>query len=116
MTKTSVVAAAVIATLAAIALTPPAAWADPDPHTPDGAANWCPGGQHPGYGGTRDCIGESFTDGTFYAETWHYGPSGPFAPGGWSGMIVCSRWMEGSIQPAVPDTGGCGGGPMFVHL
>jgi hypothetical protein len=105
-------AAAAIATVATAALTPPA-WADPDPHFPNGATNWCPAGQPPGYGGQRYCIGESFADGTFYAQTWSLGPSGPFGPGAWMGQASCSRWIEGSIQGARP---GCGGGPQFVQV
>lgn len=112
MAKTSVVAAAAIATAAAVAL-PPTAWADPDPHIPNGAADWCPGGQHGGYGGQKYCLGESFADGTFYAETWSLGPSGPFGPGAWTGSPYCSRWIEGSIQGA--GQGGCGGGPQWLN-
>jgi len=112
MTTTRVMAAAAIAAVATVALTPPA-WADPDPHIPNGAANWCPGGHHPGYGGQRYCLGASFADGTFYAETWHRGPSGPFGPGAWSGSAMCSIWIEGSIQGA--NAGGCGGGPQSVN-
>ncbi len=106
---------AVIAALAACAVAfgcAPAAIADPDPHLPDGAANWCPGGKRPGYGGQRHCLGQSFADGTFYEQTWSYGPSGFFAPGHWFGSAACSQWIEGSIQGAVPNTGACGGGPM----
>jgi hypothetical protein len=106
------VAAAAIATVATVALTP-SAWADPDPHIPGGAANWCPGGERPGQGGARYCLGESFTDGSFYAQTWSFGASGPFAPGAWHGSASCSQWIEGSIQGALP---GCGGGPQFLNL
>jgi hypothetical protein len=113
MTKTSVAVAAV--TVAAIALTPPV-WADPDPHIPNGGANWCPGGDHREQlsGGGRYCIGAPFADGTFYAQSWGHSPS-PFGPGYWSGGAHCSRWIEGTVQGAVPGTGACGGRPMDVN-
>jgi hypothetical protein len=91
---------------AALALTPPA-WADPDPHIPNGAADWCPGGQRPDNGGARYCLGAQFADGTFYAQTWSFGASGPFAPGAWHSSVMCSQWIEGSVQGAF--AGGCGG-------
>lgn len=105
---------ATIATTAAIALASPVL-ADPDPYIPDGNADWCPGGQHPGYGGVRYCLGESFADGSFYAQTWSLGPSGPFGPGAWHRGAICSVWVEGRIQGGLPGGGipGCGGGPRF---
>lgn len=106
--------AAALATVATLAASPPAS-ADSDPHIPDGAANWCPAGQRPGYGGQRYCLGASFADGTFYAQKWSYGPSGPFAPGGWTSGASCSEWIEGSIQGATPGRGSCGGGPIFLN-
>jgi hypothetical protein len=42
-----------------------------------------------------------FADGTFFAQTWSFGPSGPFAPGAWRSPSSCSRWIEGSIQGAL---------------
>ena len=107
MTKTSVIAAAAIAiaTVATATLTPPPAWADPDPHIPDGAANWCPGGQPAGYGGARYCLGASFADGSFYAQTWSLGPSGPFGPGAWHSGASCSVWVEGWIPGRVTRRG-----------
>ncbi|SLC30778.1 Uncharacterised protein [Mycobacteroides abscessus subsp. massiliense] len=106
---------ATIATAAAIALASPAL-ADPDPFVPDGNADWCPGGEHPGYGGVRYCLGESFADGSFYAQTWSLGPSGPFGPGAWRSGAMCSVWVEGRIQGGLPGGGlpGCDGRPRFV--
>jgi hypothetical protein len=105
MMKTSLVAA--IAIMGAVSIAPPAAWAEPDPHIPNGAADWCPGGERPRYGGGKYCLGIPFADNTFYSQTWSFGPSGPFAPGAWFGFAACSRWIEGSIQGALPS--GCGG-------
>ncbi|WP_133176999.1 hypothetical protein [Mycobacteroides abscessus] len=116
MTKTCVLvpAIATIAAAVSLVLTPPV-WADPDPHIPDGNADWCPGGQHPGYGGVRYCLGESFADGSFYAQTWSLGPSGPFGPGAWHQGAMCSAWVEGRIQGGLPGGGipRCDGGPRF---
>lgn len=119
MTKTSVITVAAIAaaTAATMALTPPA-WADPDPHIPDGAANWCPGGKHAGYGGANYCLGTQFADGSFYAQLWSFGPGGPFAPGAWHDSAACSVWFNGDIQGGLP--GGrvpeCAGGPRSVRV
>ena len=111
MTKLGLIAA--IAAAITLALAPPAV-ADPDPHLPDGAADWCPGGHRPGYGGQRYCLGTPFADRTFYAQTWSYGPSGFFAPGHWFGQAECSQWIEGTIQGAWPCTGACGGDEMWI--
>jgi hypothetical protein len=115
MTKTIAIAAAALATVATLALTPPA-WADPDPHIPNGAADWCPGGQPAGYGGQRYCLGAPFADGSFYAQTWSLGAGGPFGPGAWHGAS-CSAWVEGSIQGGLPGGGvpQCGGGPRSLQ-
>lgn len=109
MIKTIITAAA----LAAALTFPAAASADPDPHVPNGAADWCPGGKHPGYGGQKYCLGAPFADGTFYAQTWSFGPGGPWNPGHWMGDPGCSQWIEGSIQGA--GSGACGGGPQWIH-
>ena len=109
MTKVSIFGA--LAAAATVVFAPSAA-ADPDPHLPDGGSNWCPGGQHPGYGGPHHCLGTPYPDGTFYQQTWAYGPSGFFAPGHWFGQAECSQWIEGSIQGAWPSVGACGDGPM----
>lgn len=111
MFKKLVAAAAVL--MAALAFSPMSS-ADPDPHIPNGDAGWCAGGQRPSNGGARYCLGEAFPDGTFYAQTWSFGPSGPFAPGAWRTGAVCSRWVEGTVQGAVPGRGACGGGPQFL--
>ncbi len=118
MTKKTalVLTIATIATAAAIALASPAL-ADPDPYIPDGNADWCPGGEHPGYGGIRYCLGEPFADGSFYAQTWSLGPSGPFGPGSWHRGAMCSVWVEGRIQGGLPGGGipACGGRPRFLN-
>lgn len=109
--------AAVIALAAAAAVTAaPAASATTDPHLPDGAADWCAGGQRPGYGGQRYCLGAPFTDGTFYAQTWSCGPSGFFAPGHWFSSALCSQWIEGTVQGAWPGTGACGSGAQWIDV
>jgi hypothetical protein len=86
----------------------------PNLHVPDGSANWCPGGRHPGYGRIRYCNGKSFLDGTFYTEIWHFGTGGPFAAGSWNGSAMCSQWTERSIQGAF--AGGCGSGPQAINF
>lgn len=108
---TSLIAAA--ATLASAAFSSPLAWGEPDPHIPNGTANWCPGGDHRERmsGGGRYCIGAPFADGTFYAQSWGHSPS-PFGPGYWTSAVICSVWIEGTVQGANP--GGCGGGPRSI--
>lgn len=106
----------VLATMAVAVFAAPSAVADPDPRLPDGGAGWCAGGLRPGYGGQNHCLGAPFTDGTFYQQTWAFGPSGIFAPGHWFGQAECSQWIEGAIQGAWPGTGACGGGPMAREI
>lgn len=107
---------AVVAVLLTTSLAfPPVTSADPDPHIPNGEAGWCAGGQRPGNSGARYCLGEPFPDGTFYAQTWSFGPSGPFAPGAWRSGAICSQWIEGAVQGAFPGRGACGGGPQFFN-
>jgi hypothetical protein len=110
-TKAVVIAAAAAA--ATVALTPPAG-ADPDPHIPNGTANWCPGGDHREQvsGGGRYCLGAPFADGTFYAQSWGHSPS-PFGPGYWTGGASCSQWIQGFVQVLAPGQG-CGGGPRDI--
>jgi hypothetical protein len=112
-TKAGVIAATATAAAPTVALTPPA-WADPDPHIPSGAANWCPGGDHREQisGGGRYCLGAPFADGTFYAHSWGHSPS-PFGPGYWTSSAIYSVWIQGSVQGA--NSGGCGGGPQSVN-
>lgn len=107
-------AAAAITVIAAITHTPPA-FADPDPHIPNGGVNWCPGGDYREHvsGGGRYCRGESFADGTFYAQSWGHSPS-PFGPGRWTGGASCSQLIQGFVQVLSPDQGGCGGGPRDI--
>ncbi|PEG38384.1 hypothetical protein CQY20_13130 [Mycolicibacterium agri] len=109
-------AAAAIGAAAAIAL-PPTASAEPDPHIPDGPAGWCPGGQPGAQGGIRYCLGAPFADGSFYAQTWSFGPGGPFAPGAWHSGASCSVWVNGQVQGGLPGGGipQCGGGSRFVN-
>ncbi|MCV7278921.1 hypothetical protein H7J88_04590 [Mycolicibacterium flavescens] len=96
----------------------PSASAQPDPKVPNGAANWCPGGQKSGQGGQRYCLGEPFPDGSFYSQTWSFGPGGPFAPGAWHNTASCSVLINGSIQGGLPYGGipQCGGGPRAIHF
>ncbi len=116
-TTRNAIAAAVFAIASATAIAfAPAATAEPDPHIPNGEAGWCPGGQTGGQGGQRYCLGAAFPNGAFYAQTWGYGPSGPFAPGYWRSGASCSVWVNGSIQGGIPYGGvpDCGGGPRYL--
>lgn len=101
--------------MGAAALIPPA-WAQPDPHVPNGAANWCPGGKRSESGGATYWLGAPFADGTFYADTWALGTAGPFGPGAWFGRADCYQLINNFIQPAIPNTGACGGGPESILL
>ncbi len=112
-------AAAVITAVATVTLAPPA-YADPDPHIPNGEANWCPGGQRSGQGNTTKCLGTPFPDGSFYAQSWSFGAA---SPGSWHNFAVCSAWDQGDVVYAFPDTavfssvhGDCGGGPPNIPL
>lgn len=91
----------------------PAASADPDPHVPNGDAGWCPGGERPGGGGVRYCLGAPFPSGAMYVQTWSFGSAGPFKPGSWLPGVRCMAWVEGSLQGGLPYGGSpdCGGGP-----
>ncbi len=107
--------AAMAGAVSALTIFAPIASADPDPHNPNGAANWCPGGIRPGHGGQKNCLGTPFADGTFYSQIWSYGPGGPWSPGHWLGSAGCSVWIEGSIQGA-GSRGMCGGGPQWLDI
>ncbi|GAA1211172.1 hypothetical protein GCM10009632_35050 [Mycolicibacterium alvei] len=107
-----------VATLTtALTLSPPA-WADPDPHIPDGNAGWCPGGDYREKlsGGGRYCLGEPFSNGAFYAQRWGHSPS-PFGPGYWMDGKSCSVMVEGTVQGGIPYGGvpDCNGGPRVLH-
>ena len=80
----------------------PNAWADPDPHIPNGAAGWCPGGQQHPYGLTY-CLGQPFPDGTFYEQSFGIVASQPFRGPQWARYASCS------------SPGGCGGGPATIY-
>nr|QGW61086.1 hypothetical protein ICEMyc226_00054 [Mycolicibacterium sp.] len=114
MARCLVIAIGFVATVGLVFSAP--AWADSDPHVPDGNVGWCPAGDIREHisGGGRYCLGSPFLDGTFYAQRWGHSPS-PFGPGYWSGGPHCSQWIEGMVQGAVPGTGACGGGPMDVN-
>lgn len=112
--RVNVVAVAAITLLGAVATTP-TAWAEPDPHIPDGNTGWCPAGDFRAAmsGSARYCLGTQFADGTFYAQRWGHSPS-PFGPGYWMSGTSCSQWIEGTVQGALPGRGGCGGGPHVI--
>ncbi|MGV0767528.1 hypothetical protein [Mycolicibacterium sp. XJ647] len=109
-------AAAATAALAFVAA--PIASAQPDPKIPNGAADWCPGGQKSGQGGQRYCLGEPFPDGSFYSQTWSLGAGGPFGPGSWNRMASCSVMINGQPQGGLPYGGvpECGGGPRVIYF
>lgn len=102
----TIVAAA--AAIIAVTLASPASAAG-DPHVPDGAAGWCPGGQGAGYGGQRYCNGEPFGDGTFYNQMGHFSATLQW---GWSSPM-CSRLLPGNPTPqGTPN--GCDGRGAFL--
>lgn len=104
--------AAAIAVAASLMSTP-TAWADPDPHIPNGAAGWCPGGQPPGL--LQNCLGASFPDGTFYAQSRAVSASRPFLGPQWDGYAWCASWVDGKVQGS-PGPSGCGGGPGSIKI
>lgn len=104
--------AAAIAMAASFTSTP-SAWADPDPHIPNGAVGWCPGGQPPG--AIQYCLGESFPDGTFYVNGRHVAAGQPFRGPQWDGYAWCASWVDGQVQ-GNPGPSGCGGGPGSLNI
>lgn len=118
----AVISVAPVVAVAAIGLSLmgiPTAAADPDPHIPNAAAHWCPGGQRPGNGGQKYCLGVPYASGAFYAQMGGYGPHGPFGPWRWGNGAICSVWGDdgsvqgGSLAVTVPD---CGGGPLYINV
>ena len=100
MARSSEMAVGFVATVGLVFSAP--AWADADPHVPDGNVGWCPAGDVREHisGGGRYCLASPFPDGTFYAQRWGHSPS-PFGPGFWSGEqfpgpvpAVVARWMS----------------------
>ncbi|MCA0155875.1 hypothetical protein LB823_06670 [Tsukamurella sp. M9C] len=88
-----------------------------NPYFPNGAVNWCQGGQAPGYGGARYCLGKPYSDGSFYAQSWSLTSAGIFAPGVWHATASCSVRIGGSIQGGSPNgRPSCGGGPQFIDV
>ena len=113
--KKMMIGAAILGTALTFA---PSAWADPDPHIPNGDAGWCPGGDYREQisGGSRYCLGAPFANGAFYAQTFGHSPS-PFGPGYWASGAACSVMVNGSVQGGIPYGGvpDCGGGPRYIH-
>ena len=105
------IAAAIV--MAASFTSTPTAWADPDPHIPNGAAGWCPGGQPPGF--IQNCLGAAFPDGTFYAQSRAVSASRPFLGPQWDGHAWCASWVDGKVQGS-PGPSGCGGGPGSINI
>ncbi len=94
----------------------PFSLANPDPHIPDGSADWCPAGKYrkPISGAWTWCLGAPYPDGTFYAQFSHAGPSGPFGSSGWSSP-GCHQWVHDTVVGAFSNTGACGGGPAEIY-
>ncbi|TDH55522.1 hypothetical protein E2F47_10010 [Mycobacterium eburneum] len=98
--------AAVMVSCAAVGSADP-----PDPHQPDLATNYCPGGQWTwgqlvsvdgGSGQRRMCDGEKYPDGSYWHEwTWEHGVFG---------QEYHHDCVSGSSAfPAPPPPGGCDG-------
>ena len=104
---------AAIAIAAASCTFSPTAWADPDPHIPNGAVGWCPGGQPPGV--IQYCLDEAFPDGTFYVTGRHVSAGQPFGGPQWDGYAWCASWVDGHVQGS-PGPSGCGGGPGKIDI
>ena len=83
----------------------PLAGADPDPHIPNGAAGWCPGGQQ--NQGRQYCLGAPFPDGTFLVQGFGIVASQPFRGPQWDASSWCASMVNGRIQ-GMPA--GCGQG------
>lgn len=73
----------------------PVAHADPDPHLPSGADNYCPGGlstlDAPG-----SCMGVPYPDGTRWIESFYRNPTNPFDIPSWRRWCSFDRSDNGS--------------------
>jgi hypothetical protein len=106
-----VAAVVVFVAVPAMALAGPANADPPDPHQPDLANNYCPGGYWTygvpvsvdgGFGQRRMCDGEKYPDGSYWHEwTWEHGVFGTE----WHHDCVSGS----SAFPAPPPPGGCDG-------
>ena len=101
-----------MASLAVAALAAPLAHADPDPHSPDLGANYCPGGATPAPEAT--CDGVPFDDGTYWHAIQHGTGNNynfvvvqcvkpPPDPGIFGGLVP-------QVSGPVPAPNGCGRG------
>lgn len=98
------------ATVSALALAGTATAEEPDPHTPNMLAMYCPGGgMGSAFYGLGYCDGVPYQDGSY----WHiiqYGvplmthPNGLLAP-----PMQCVVNPDGAIMPEPAPPGGCGG-------
>ncbi len=115
MIKQVVIGAMAVGVALAVA---PAAAAEPDPHIPNGAANWCHGGQYAEYGGARNCLGLPFPDGSVYVQLGSFGSAGPFGRWTWHSGAQCKikladgRLGVGGYNEPTPNCNG----PEFLNF
>ncbi len=115
--------AAAVVSLALAAIPVPAAFAQGDPHIPNGNAGWCPGGDHRDgiSGGGRYCLGVQYDDGSFYAQQWvKTDPHNIFSLAwAWSNHASCQFMVGGLVQGGRPYSAAlpnCGGGPSSIPV
>lgn len=82
MQKRTLTTLAACAATAFALISAPAAFADPDPHMPNGETEWCPGGRDRSLWGGR-CYGVPYADNTRWVQERGQGPAGPFGPSTW---------------------------------
>lgn len=94
---------------AGIAHAAPASAAQPgppafDPHVPNSAEGWCPGGGFGGFSGLGFCDGDRYPDGSY----WHQvRVRAPFV--GSILTLTCVVDPDGGPLPPLAPPGGCGG-------
>jgi hypothetical protein len=106
------IAAAV--TVTASVLAAPLAYADdegPDPHFPDGAAGYCPGG-YSTYDSPGSCMGVPYPDGTRSITSFSNNPTNPFPMPYWHVWCSADRNLGYANSPerTYVTMQGCGRG------